>query len=178
MLDISEKDIRFRRLNERKREAKNSDRVFYTSDDCQSRVKQTKVASKPESGPVSFWGRKKASFYSPKTAQNKFIFTIVNKDITNNNVKANINTVILTGRGITNINKSDVAGKINLNIPVKMSTGRAISTVKSEFRTSYALVRYIAARPFVKSVSNKIDTQSNESVFKVIMNRIKEFFYS
>ncbi len=106
------------------------------------------------------------------------IFTIVNKDITNNNVKANINTVILTGRGITNINKSDVAGKINLNIPVKMSTGRAISTVKSEFRTSYALVRYIAARPFVKSVSNKIDTQSNESVFKVIMNRIKEFFYS
>ena len=106
------------------------------------------------------------------------IFTIINKDITNQNVKSNINTVILTGRGITNINKSDVAGKINLNIPVKMSTGRAISTIKSEFRTSYALVRYIAARPFVKTVSSSIDSQSNESVFKVIMERIKEFFYS
>ena len=105
------------------------------------------------------------------------IFTIINKDITNQNVKANINTVILTGRGITNINKSDVAGKINLNIPVKMSTGRLISTVKQEFRTSYALVRYIAARPFAKSVSSSIDSQASESVFKVIMERIKEFFY-
>lgn len=106
------------------------------------------------------------------------IFTIINKDITNQNVKSNINTVVLTGRGITNINKSDVAGKINLNIPVKMSTGRLISTVKPEFRTSYALVRYIAARPFAKSVSSSIDSQSNESVFKVILERIKEFFYS
>ena len=106
------------------------------------------------------------------------IFTIINKDITTQNVKQNINTVILAGRGITNINKSDVAGKINLNIPVKMSTGRAVSTVKPEFRTSYALVRYIAARPFVKSVSSRIDLQSNESVFKAIIERIKEFFYS
>ena len=79
---------------------------------------------------------------------------------------------------IVNINKSDVAGKINLNIPVKMSTGRLISTVKPEFRTSYALVRYIAARPFAKSVSSSIDLESNESVWKTLINRIKEFFYS
>ena len=106
------------------------------------------------------------------------IFTLINKDITNNNVKQNINTVILTGRGITTINKSDVAGKINLNIPVKMSTGRLISTIKPEFRTSYALVRYIAARPYVKSVSSSIDRQPNESIFKTIIDRVKEFFYS
>lgn len=47
------------------------------------------------------------------------IFTIINKDITTQNVKQNISTVILTGRGITNIKQSDIAGKINLNIPVK-----------------------------------------------------------
>ena len=45
------------------------------------------------------------------------------------------------------LNKSDVAGKIALNIPVKISTGRAVSTVKPEYRTSYALIRYIASRP-------------------------------
>ena len=106
------------------------------------------------------------------------IFTLINKDITNNNVKQNINTVILTGRGITTINKSDVAGKINLNIPVKMSTGRLISTIKPEFRTSYALVRYIAARSYVKSVTSSIDRQPNESIFKPIIDRVKEFFYS
>lgn len=106
------------------------------------------------------------------------IFSIINKDITNQGVKQKINNVILTGQGIININKSDVAGKINLNIPVKISTGRAISTVKATYRTSYALVRYIAARPFAKTVSSSIDTQSDENFLKTIIERIKEFFYS
>ncbi len=106
------------------------------------------------------------------------MFSIVNKDITNQGLKPKINNVVLTGQGIVNINKSDVAGKINLNIPVKISTGRAISTVKPTYRTSYALVRYIAARPFAKTVSSSIDTQNNESFIKTIMERIKEFFYS
>ena len=106
------------------------------------------------------------------------IFTIINKDITNSGVKQKINNVVLTGQGIVNINKSDVAGKINLNIPVKISTGRAISTVKPTYRTSYALVRYIAARPFAKTVSSSIDTQNNENFIKTIIEKIKEFFYS
>lgn len=106
------------------------------------------------------------------------MFLIINKDITNQGIKQKINNVILTGQGIVNINKSDVAGKINLNIPVKISTGRAISTVKPSFRTSYALVRYIAAKPFTRTVSSSIDTQSNDSFFKTIIERIKEFFYS
>lgn len=106
------------------------------------------------------------------------MFSIVNKDITSQGLKPKINNVVLTGQGIVNINKSDVAGKINLNIPVKISTGRAISTVKPAYRTSYALVRYIAARPFAKTVSSSIDTQNNESIIKTILERIKEFFYS
>ena len=106
------------------------------------------------------------------------IFSIINKDITNQGIKQKINNVVLTGQGIVNINKSDVAGKINLNIPVKISTGRAISTVKPAFRTSYALIRYIASRPFAKTVSSSIDTQKDEKFLKNIWERIKEFFYS
>ena len=106
------------------------------------------------------------------------MFSLVNKDIISQGIKAKINNVILTGQGITNISKSDVAGKIALNIPVKMSTGRLISTVKPSFRTSYSLVRYIAARPFAKTVSSNIDTDLEENIFKVIMEKIKEFFYS
>ncbi len=106
------------------------------------------------------------------------IFSLVNKEISNEGIKSKINNVILTGQGITSINKSDVAGKIVLNIPVKISTGRAVSTIKPEFRTSYALVRYIAARPFTKSVSSKIDTNSKESFIKMALSKVKEFFYS
>ena len=106
------------------------------------------------------------------------IFSLINKDITTNGTKSHINNVILTGQGITNINKSDVAGKIALNIPVKMSTGRLISTIRPSYRTAYALVRYIAARPFAKSVSSSIDTVLEDNFFKVLVGRIKEFFYS
>ena len=106
------------------------------------------------------------------------IFTLINKDISNQGIKPKINNVILTGQGITNISKSDVAGKVMLNIPVKFATGRLISTVRPEYRTAYALVRYIAARPFAKSVSSSIDSNSNENFFTKILDRIKEFFYS
>ena len=106
------------------------------------------------------------------------IFSIINKDIINQGIKSKINNVILTGQGITNINKSDVAGKITLNIPVKIATGRAISTVKPAYRTSYALVRYIAARPFAKTVSSSIDAKSDTNILKNVLEKIKDFFYS
>ena len=106
------------------------------------------------------------------------IFSIINRDIINQGIKSKINNVILTGQGIVNINKSDVAGKIILNIPVKISTGRLIATVKPAYKTSYALVRYIAARPFAKTVSSSIDTKTTDSLLKNVLDRVKDFFYS
>ena len=106
------------------------------------------------------------------------IFSIVNKDITTQGIKSRINNVILTGQGITNINKSDVAGKIILNIPVKIATGRLISVVRPEYRTAYALVRYVASRPFAKTVGSSIDEEKEEKGWKNFLERIKEFFYS
>lgn len=106
------------------------------------------------------------------------LFSLINKDVTKEGLKSNINTVVLTGQGITTISKSDVAGKIILNIPVKISTGRYISTIKPSYRSSYALVRYISTRPFAKSVSSSIDIKTNENFFKTVLERIKEFFYT
>lgn len=106
------------------------------------------------------------------------IFSLVNKDITTQGIKPRINNVILTGQGITNINKSDVAGKIILNIPVKIATGRSISVVRPEYRTAYSLVRYVASRPFAKTVGSSIDNDSEEGFFKTLFERVKEFFYS
>ena len=93
-------------------------------------------------------------------------------------IKTNINNVILTGQGITCISKSDVAGKIVLNIPVKIATGRMISTIKPAYRSSFALVKYVSNRPYAKNVASKIDIKSNENFMKTILERIKEFFYT
>lgn len=106
------------------------------------------------------------------------IFALVNKDILAKGLKSCINNVVLTGEGIVNISKSDMAGKIILNIPVKISTGRLVSTIKSTYRTSYALVRYIAARPYAETVSSNIDAKTETHLFKDILEKIKEFFYS
>ena len=106
------------------------------------------------------------------------IFTLVNRDIMSKGIKSNINSVVLTGEGIVNISKSDMAGKIILNIPVKISTGRLISTIKSTYRTSYALVRYIASRPYAINVASNIDTKTEKHIIRDLLGRIKEFFYS
>lgn len=106
------------------------------------------------------------------------MFSLVNKDITSHGIKYNINNVILTGEGISNINKSDMAGKIILNIPVKVSTGRLMNAVKANYRVCYALVRYIAARPYAKTVSSSIGTKSETSIVKIVLEKIKDFFYS
>ena len=106
------------------------------------------------------------------------IFTLINKDIIAHNIKPNINNVVLTGEGIVNINKSDMAGKIILNIPVKISTGRLVSTIKSTYRTSYALIRYIAARPYAKTVSSSIDVKTERNVLKTILEKVRDFFYT
>ena len=106
------------------------------------------------------------------------LFTIINNNITIQGIKPRINNVILTGQGIININKSDVAGTIILNKHVKMATGRLMNTVKPSYRTSYALVRYIAARPFAKNVSSNIDAKVEEGLFKKFFGKVKDFFYS
>ena len=106
------------------------------------------------------------------------IFSLVNKDITAQGVKAKINNVVLTGQGITSIHKSDMAGKIILNIPVKTATGRLISTIQASDRASYALVRYVAARPFAKKVSSSIDTKTETPFLKNALEKIRDFFYS
>ncbi len=106
------------------------------------------------------------------------IFSLINKEITLQGLKNSINNVILTGEGISNISKSDMAGKIILNIPVKVSSTRLLSTVQPVYRTSYALVRYISSRPFVKRVSSTIDTKADKSVIKTVLGKVRDFFYS
>lgn len=106
------------------------------------------------------------------------IFSLVNKDISSAGIKQKINNVVLTGLGFTTINKSDMAGKIILNIPVKTATGRGTSVVSAEYRACYALIRYIASRPFAKTVSSSIDTKTETHFIKNTIEKIKDFFYS
>ena len=48
------------------------------------------------------------------------IFALVNKDITTQGIKTKINNIVITGQGVASINKSDVVGKVTLNISNKL----------------------------------------------------------
>ena len=106
------------------------------------------------------------------------IFELVNKEITSQGIRQKINNVVLTGQGISNISKSDIVGKITLNIPVKIANNKLLNIVSPTYLTSYALVKYIASRPFAKTVSSSVDANSDENIFKKILEKVKEFFYS
>ena len=106
------------------------------------------------------------------------IFELVNQDISGQGIKQNINNVILTGHGINNISKSDIVAKITLNIPAKISNNKAATLIEPTYITSYALVRYIATRPFAKTVASSLDTGNDGGIVKKVLERIKEFFYS
>ena len=106
------------------------------------------------------------------------LFELVNRDISNQEIKKKINNVVLTGQGISNISKSDIVGKITLNIPVKMANNKIANIVSPTYNTSYALVKYIAARPFAKTVSSSVDANSDENIFKRFMEKVRDFFYS
>ena len=106
------------------------------------------------------------------------MFEIINKDITNQGIKQSINTVILTGQGITSISKSDILGKITLKIPVKPATSKTISLIKPTYQTAYSVVKYVSAKPFAKTVASSIDQSSDSSVVTKILEKVKEFFYS
>lgn len=106
------------------------------------------------------------------------MFELINQDISKQGIKQSINTVVITGQGITNISKSDVVGKIILNIPVKVANNKIASIIKPNYATAYALVGYIASRPFTKNVSSSLDVDSDEGFFKNLLEKIKEFFYS
>ena len=106
------------------------------------------------------------------------IFSIVNKDITAQNIKQKINNVIITGLGLSNINKSDIAGKIILNIPVKNSTARLTSTIKPVYNAACGVVRYVASRPFARTVSSNVFVKNDRHILKSAIDKIKDFFYS
>ena len=159
--------------------------VFYISEEEADRLKKqyalalkSFIDNDTDIMLTTYKGDERNKVIKSSEARVEEIFSLVNKQITSLGIKSNINNVILTGQGITCISKSDVAGKIVLNIPVKIATGRMISTVKPAYRSSYALVRYVSSRPYAKNVASKIDVKSNENFFKTILERIKEFFYT
>ena len=59
-----------------------------------------------------------------------------------------------------------------------MASNKIAGIIKPCYTTAYALVRYIALRPFAKTVSSSLDINSNENFFQGLLEKVKDFFYS
>ncbi len=106
------------------------------------------------------------------------MFIKINKYILDLGLKKEINTVILAGEGIRGLDKAEVVGKIALNLPVKLSTNKLLNTITPDQLRTYALVKYMALKPYAKTVSSSISIRKEKNFLKDIIEKIKEFFYS
>lgn len=106
------------------------------------------------------------------------MFIQINKYIVDLGIKKEINNVILTGKEIKELKKVEVVGKIALNIPVKLSTNKMLNTISEEQLRTYSLIRYMASKPYAKTVSSSISIRKKGNFLKDIKEKIKEFFYS
>lgn len=106
------------------------------------------------------------------------IFIQINKYVTELGIKKEINNVILAGRGIKDIEKAEVVGKVILNLPVKLSTSKLLNTISLDQVRTYALVKYMASKPYAKTVSSSISIRKQGNFLRDITEKIKEFFYS
>lgn len=106
------------------------------------------------------------------------MFMQINKTITDAGIKQEINNVVLAGQGIKEIEKAEVVGKVALNLPVKLSTNKVLNTLNSEYVRTYSLVKYMASKPYAKTVSSSISIRKQGNFLKDIQEKIKEFFYS
>ncbi len=106
------------------------------------------------------------------------MFTQINKYVTDLELKKEINNVVVTGIGIKEIEKAEVVGKVVLNLPVKLATNKLLNTISSDQIRTYALVRYMASKPYAKTVSSSISIRKQGNFLKDITEKIKEFFYS
>ena len=59
-----------------------------------------------------------------------------------------------------------------------MATGKTAGLIKPCYATAYALVRYIASRPFAKTVSSSLDINSSQNFLQNLLEKVKDFFYS
>ncbi len=106
------------------------------------------------------------------------MFVQINKYITDIGLKKEINNVIISGEGIKDLEKVEVVGKVALSLPVKLSTNKVLNTINLEQARTYSLVRYMASKPYAKTVSSSISIRKQGSFLKDIQEKIKEFFYS
>lgn len=107
------------------------------------------------------------------------IYLNINKDLKNTGLKEYINGIILCGDGISSIYKSDVVCTVAFNLPVKFATSKNLLLVKpTKFHDAYSIVKYIASKPYLKTVSSKVGEDKEESFMTKVINKIKDFFYS
>ena len=106
------------------------------------------------------------------------MFNQINRYIIDLGLKKEINNVVLTGVGIKDIQKVEVVGKVALNLPVKLSTSKLLNTISDDQVRTYSLVRYMASKPYAKTVSSSISIRKQRNFLKDITEKIKEFFYS
>lgn len=106
------------------------------------------------------------------------IFLNINKEIKKTGLKEYINGIVICGKGISYIYKSDIVSTVVFNIPTKFATSKNVLQFEEPYHKVYGMLKYISQKPYAKNISSNVGIKQEENILKKILGKIKEFFYS
>ena len=116
-------------------------------------------------------------------ARVKEIFQIIRRMLQEKGMTTAINTVVLTGQGISNIVGAEELAAKTLKINnVRVCSPKLINVIKPQHTTVYGMVRYIAGLGLSKHVNSDVQIVTEPSfkdkIFEGIENFKEKFFFS
>lgn len=116
-------------------------------------------------------------------ARIKEIYQIIRRMLQEKGMTTAINTVVLTGQGISNIVGAEELAAKTLKINnVRVCSPKLINVIKPQHTTVYGMVRYIAGLGLSKHVNSDVQivTEPNfkDKIFEGIENFKEKFFFS
>lgn len=109
-------------------------------------------------------------------ARVKEIYQIIKKMIAENNLNGKINSMVLTGQGISNIVGVEELAKLTLKLEqVRVCSPKLINIIKPQHTTVFGMVRYIASLGISKHVNSDVEIVTEPNFKEKVLDTFSNF---
>ncbi len=104
------------------------------------------------------------------------IFGIIKDTLKENKLTDNVNSMVISGPGFTNINKIDKVAEKILRIPVKFGNPKTANLIKPDYLTAYGEVKHVASIKHNKNIGSTVLIDNDSSFLDTTIKSLKKIF--